>query len=95
MLGVEGEGTWSGVDIGVDAVGVDVTAEAFPPRALLLAPRPVPEAPPRPPRPSFAVEAVVPLRSVVCFSPSVFLAPRARRDVPPREPGPRNGSPVS
>lgn len=97
-LGVEGAeaGVAAGpgveVEAGAEAVVED---EDFPPRALLLPPRLVLEAPPRPPRPSCVAGAVVPLRSVGCFSPSVFLLPRERRDVPPREPGPRNGSPVS
>jgi hypothetical protein len=62
---------------------------------LVLPPRlELPAPPPRPPRPSFAAEAVVPLRSA-CFSLSAFLLPRGRRVVPPREPGPRSGRPVS
>lgn len=97
ILGVEGAeaevaaGPGVEVEAGAEAAVED---EDFPPRALLLPPRLAPEAPPRPPRPSCA-GVVVPLRSVACFSPSVFLLPRERREVPPREPGPRNGSPVS
>jgi hypothetical protein len=95
ICGVEGAGVGARSGVGP---GVEVEAEAeedFPPRVLLLPPRPEAEAPPRPPRLSVTGEAVDPFFSVVCFSPSVFLLPRGRRDVPPREPGPRNGRPVS
>lgn len=65
--------------------------EDFAPRVLVLPPRPDPR-----PRPSWAVDALEPLRSGVPLSASVaFLLVRARREVPPLEPGPRSGRPVS
>lgn len=77
-----GAGARSIIDIMDDAADAD-----FPPRVLaVLAPRPDPRE----------AEAVVPLRSLPCFSCcSAFLVVRGRRDVPPREPGPRTGRPVS
>lgn len=71
---------------------IDIT-ELFPPRED-EPPRPA-EPPPRPPRPSWDVEADVPARSVCLSEASAFFAPRPRREIPPREPGPRNGRPVS
>ena len=61
--------------------------EDEPPRPAVL--------PPRPPRLSWEVDAVVPLRSLCLSEVSVFFEPRPRRETPPREPGPRNGRPVS
>lgn len=84
-LGVDGAGARSGIGIDIDD---------FPPRVLLVPPRPeVPVPPPRPPRLSWVADAVVAARSLPPLS--AFLLPRGRREVPPREPGPRNGRPVS
>lgn len=89
-------GPWATPDGAGARSGIGIDIDDFPPRVLLVPPRPeVPVPPPRPPRLSWEADAAKAAVAARSLPPSALLLPRGRREVPPREPGPRNGRPVS